>query len=343
MMKNYTGDRGFGKPSKNRGMSTSGKKMFVVSSVCFSIIVSILVAGCIGGDDSQENTTPPVQDRNPLMPAGPMPEAFLNIKGYGLNLNFSFKELANRTDLINNTFCMKNELGVWSNSTYVGVSLFNLVGNFSPPIDGGLVKFTAEDDGYSKTVAWPLLKKYKDGGNDTVIALAMNGSFITGNKGPMRLVCSSLMGAYWVGNLTRIEFIPWELKIILPSFTPVFYNISQLKQMETTTTNYTNPKNGTVTPYTGVNLTTLISAAGLTLNSSHSLTFKGMDDYEVKLNWSDIENAYLESGNSSVIAYQSNGTALTWEDKGPIMVVIPGMASQKQVKNLVSIQIEVIA
>ncbi|MEM3342665.1 MAG: molybdopterin-dependent oxidoreductase [Thermoplasmata archaeon] len=320
-------------------VSSRGNKLSIVFMI-ISVIGGAVFAGCIGGDDSgnsKSNGGNQIQDRNPLMPSGTLPDAYLEITGYGLNLNYSFKQLANRTDLVNRTFNMVNEIGEWTNSTYVGVPLTNLIGNFTPAEpDAGFIRFSAAD-GYSKKIAWPLLQKYAGEGNETVIALAMNGSFIAGNKGPIRVVCSALQGSYWVGNLTKIEFIPWELKVSFPGMSARTYNVSILKTLENTTTNFT--KNDVATQYTGINLTVLAGDAGFILNSSHTLIFRGMDGYEARLNWSEIETTYLQNGNASLIAFAANGTALWWSEKGPLMLVAPGFAGNKQVRNLVAIEV----
>ena len=101
------------------------------------------------------------------------------------------------------------------------------------------------------------------------------------------------------------------------------YTQSELEALGTQSVDYTN-KDGEVTTYTGVPLSTLLEDAGVA-GSGANITFTAADNYSAEASMDEVMAC-----STCIIAF----------DDGSLRVVMPDFSSKLQVKDLVNITVQ---
>ncbi len=271
----------------------------------------------------------------PLPWGGPLPGA-LTITWNGGSRTFSTLELSIMwDDLLEMDATLVKSTGNTTNGTYAGIRVFDLVEAAGCPVVPGMFRFIA-GDGFSYTAdAMELSYRESEEMNATIIALTENGEFITGPKGPLRVVSSALPSKGWVGNLTDIEVVEWSLEL-----DGSILNLSDILALPAITVPVSSK--GVITNYTGIDLVDLGVGRGV-----GSITIFGYDSFDGIVNATGysqvidlVQFAGRPAGERPFLAYMREGERLPLSEKGPVRLIAPGLSSNYWVGSVKSISVD---
>ncbi len=260
----------------------------------------------------------------PPLPWGDLLSGSLTISWNGGSRTYTTQELSMMWDLVREIDAtLVKSTGTMTNGTYAGIELFDLVEASGCPVVPGSFRFVA-GDGFSYTAdAMELYLRETEEDNATMVALTENGEYITGSKGPLRIVSSALSSKGWVGNLTEIEVKEWSLQL-----DGTMLNLSYIMALPTLTVAVSSK--GVITNFTGVDLAEL--DLGRVVGS---IVVSGYEYSEGEVNSTGyvqsidlVPYAGMTAGERPFLAYMKEGEMLGFDDRGPVRLIAPGLSSK---------------
>ncbi len=260
----------------------------------------------------------------PPLPWGDPLSGSLTISWNGGSRTYTTQELSMMWDLVQEMDAtLVKSTGTMTNGTYAGIELFDLIEASDCPVVPGSFRFVA-GDGFSYTAdAMELYLRETEEKNATMVALTENGEYITGSKGPLRVVSSALSSKGWVGNLTEIEVKEWSLEL-----DGTMLNLSDIMALPASTVPVSSK--GVITNYTGVDLAELDLGRGV-----GAIIVAGYDISDGEVNSTGyaqsidlVPYAGKTAGERPFLAYMKEGVRLGFVDKGPVRLIAPGLSSK---------------
>lgn len=264
------------------------------------------------------------------VPAPPLPwgdpiDGSLNITWDGGYRLYTTVELSSMWGLIvEEEVTMVNSYGSSFTNSYSGLPFFDLLEDAGAPVSVGNVTFRA-GDGYSRYIdPMELYFDIDEEGNNTLIALTEEGSWLDEEDGPLRLVAAGQSGKIWIKGLAGIELDPWEVDAgSLGTLTPS--DILSMDQHEVVV-----ESKGTDVTYSGADLIDLMISLGMDPGTGE-VTISGYDHSDGKAVVDGYSKTIVLSdwydttaGERPILAVKENGVRMGIDDKGPIRLIVPG-------------------
>ena len=260
----------------------------------------------------------------PDLPWGSPLPGWLNVTWQGGAVSYTSEELASMWGLmIEANATMVKKTGALVNGTFTGIPVLSLIEEAGAPLyTGNLTFFSA--DGYDQFVdPMYLYYKEKEEGIITLVALTRDGEWLAEDEGPMRIASSALKSSHWISQLTEIVVGEWEIE-----FDGEVLTMTDLLSIPSVTAQV--DYKGALINYTGVDIVDLGIA-----RADGSIEVFGYDYDEGVVTRSgysqtiDLSQYAGESaGKRPFLAYKMEGELMSYSDKGPIRMVVPGAASK---------------